>query len=101
MRKSPQDKRRFLRFPIMGMVQLNQRLKGKSKEAYLANISRDGIGLYIHKRVRPGQTYYIRPMSWNDFDDLWVVRAVWNKPEGDCVMAGFKFASMTDKDVKS
>ena len=96
MRKSPQDNRRFLHFPIMGMVQLQQ--KGKSKEAYLANISRDGLGLYTHKRVRMGQTYYIRPMSWNDLDELWVVKAVWCKAVGDCIMARFEFALMTDKE---
>jgi hypothetical protein len=27
------------------------------------NISRSGIGLYTHKWVRLGETYYIRPMS--------------------------------------
>jgi hypothetical protein len=82
----------------MGMVQLQQSPKGKGRESYLANISRDGIGLYTHKRVRPRQTYYIRPMSWNDLDELWVVKAVWCKAEWDCIMAGFKFTSMTDED---
>ena len=82
----------------MGMVQLQQSPKGKGRESYLANISRDGIGLYTHKRVRPRQTYYIRPMSWNDLDELWTVKAVWCKAEGDFIMAGFKFTSMTDEE---
>ena len=98
MRKSSRDKRRFPRFAIMGLVRLQQSSKAKSKEAYLANISRDGIGLYTHKRVRRGETYYIRPISWNDLDELWAVEAVWCKAEGDFIMAGFKFTSMTDQD---
>ena len=97
MRKSPRDKRRFPRFAIMGMVRLQQSPKAKSKEAYLANISCGGIGLYTHKRVRLGETYYIRPMSWNDLDELWTVEAVWCKADGNCIMAGFRFTSMTDQ----
>jgi hypothetical protein len=82
----------------MSMVQIKEFPNGKSKEAYLANISRDGIGLYIHKRVRPGQTYYIRPMSPNYRDELWAVKAIWCKPVRDCFAAGFEFTLMTDKD---
>ena len=96
MLKSSQNNRRILRFPIMSMVQLQQ--NGKSKEAYLTNFSRDGIGLYTYKRVRTGQTYYVRPMSWNDLDEPWVVKAVWCKVVGDCVIARFQFALMTDKE---
>jgi hypothetical protein len=82
----------------MGMVRLQQDPEAKSKEAYLANISRGGIGLYTHKRVRLRETYYIRPMSWNNLDELWTVKAVWCKAEGDLFMAGFKFTSMTDQE---
>jgi hypothetical protein len=82
----------------MGMVQLQQSPKGKSKEAYIANISRGGIRLYTHKRVRPGETYYIRPISWDSPGELWEVKAVWCKAEGDFIVAGFKFISMTDQD---
>jgi hypothetical protein len=81
----------------MGIVRLQPFHKAKSKEAYLANISRDGIGLYTHKRVQLGETYYIRPMSWTNLNELWVVKAVWCKAEGDFIMAGFKFTSMTDQ----
>ena len=93
MRKSSRDRRRFPRFAIMGMVRLQQNPKAKSKEAYLANISGGGIGLYSHKRLRLGETYYIRPMSWNNLDELWTI-----KSEGDFIMAGFKFTSMTDRE---
>ncbi len=96
MRKNSQNNRRVLRFPIIGMVQLQQ--NGKSKEAYLVNISRDGIGLYTYKRVHTGQTYCIRPMSWNELDGPWVVKAVWCKAVGDCVMARFEFTLMTDEE---
>jgi hypothetical protein len=82
----------------MGMVRLQQNVKAKSKEAYLANISRGGIGLYTHKRVRVGETYYIRPMSWANLDELWAVKAAWCKAEGDFIMAGFKFTSITDQE---
>jgi len=99
MRKSSRNKRRFPRFAIMGMVRLQQNPKAKGKEAYLANISRDGIGLYTHKWVRRGETYYIRPMSWSNLDELWTVKAVWCKAEGDFIMAGFKFTSMTDQEL--
>ena len=98
MRKSSRDKRRFPPFAIMGMVRLQQNPKAKGKEAYLANISRRGIGLYTRKWVRLGETYYIRPMSWNNLDELWTVKAVWCKGEGDLIMAGFKFTSMTDEE---
>src|SRR5208337_2432950 len=98
MRKSSRDKRRFPRFAIMGMVRLQQNPKAKGKEAYLASISRGGIGLYTRKWVRLGETYYIRPMSWNNLDELWTVKAVWCKAEGDFIMAGFKFTSMTDQE---
>ena len=81
----------------MGMVRLLQSPEDKGKEAYIANISRDGIGLYTRKQVRPGETYYIRPMSWNNLDELWAAKAVWYKAEGDCIMAGFRFTSMTDQ----
>jgi len=99
MGKSSRDKRRFPRFAIMGMVRLKQNPKAKGKEAYLASISRGGIGLYTHKWVRVGETYYIRPISWNNLDDLWTVKAVWSKVEGDLIMAGFKFTSMTDEEL--
>jgi hypothetical protein len=92
-----QDKRRFPRFTVMVMVRLQQNLKAKSREAYLTNISRGGIGLYTHKRVQVGETYYIRPMSWINLDGLWTVKAIWCKAEGDFIMAGFKFTSMTDQ----
>jgi len=99
MAKSSRDRRRFPRFAIMGMVRLQQNPKAKGKEAYLANISRSGIGLYTHKWVRLGETYYIRPMSWSNLDELWTVKAVWCKAEGDFIMAGFKFTSMTDQEL--
>ena len=83
----------------MGMVRLQQNPKAKGKEAYLASISRGGIGLYTHKWVRAGETYYIRPISWNDLDELWTVKAVWSKVEGEFIMAGFKFTSMTDEEL--
>lgn len=98
MRKSSRDKRRFPRFAIMGMVRLQPNPNAKGKEAYLASISRGGIGLYTRKWVRLGETYYIRPMSWNNLDELWTVKAVWCKAEGDFIMAGFKFTSMTDQE---
>jgi hypothetical protein len=82
----------------MGMVRLQPNPNAKGKEAYLASISRGGIGLYTRKWVRLGETYYIRPMSWNDLDELWTVKAVWCKAEGDFIMAGFKFTSMTDQE---
>ena len=99
MPKSSRDKRRFPRFPIMGMVRLLQDPKAKGKEVYLANISRDGIGLYTHKWVRVGETYYVRPISWNNLNELWTVKAVWCKAEGNFIMAGFKFTSMTDQEL--
>ena len=83
---------------MMGIVRLKQSPKGKGKEAYIANISRGGIGLYNYKRVRPGETYYIRPISWNNPAELWGVKAVWCKAEGDFIMTGFKFTSMTNQD---
>jgi len=97
MRKGLNYKRRFRRFATMGMVRLLQSPEDKGKEAYIANISRDGIGLYTRKQVRPGEIYYIRPMSWNNLDELWAAKAVWCKAEGDCIMAGFRFTSMTDQ----
>ena len=83
----------------MGMVRLQQNPKARGKEAYLANISRGGIGLYTHKWVRLGETYYIRLMSWDNLDELWTVKAAWCKVEGDFIMAGFKFTSMTDQEL--
>ncbi len=80
------------------MIRLQQSPTSKSKEAYIANVSRGGIGLYSHKRVRLGETYYIRPISWNSPAELWKVKAVWCKAEGDFIMAGFKFLSMGDQD---
>jgi hypothetical protein len=78
----------------MGMVRLQQNPKAKSKEAYLANISGGGIGLYSHKRLRLVETYYIRPMSWNNLDELCTIKA-----EGDFIIASFKFTSMTDQSL--
>jgi hypothetical protein len=98
MRRSRQDKRRLPRFTIMGMVRLQEGPWGKSKEAYIANISRGGIGLYSHKPVRPGETYCICPTSWDSPAKLWEVKAVWCKAAGDFFMAGFKFISMTYHD---
>jgi hypothetical protein len=77
----------------MGMVRLQQTPKQRT-EVRVANISRGGIDLY-HKWVRAGEAYYISPISWNKLDELWAVTAVWCKAEGDFIMAGFKFTSMT------
>ena len=98
MRRSRQDKRRLPRFAIMGVVRLQRGPLGKSKEAYIANISRGGIGLYSHKPVRPGETYCICPTSWDSPARLWDVKAVWCRAAGDFFMAGFKFISMTYHD---
>jgi hypothetical protein len=38
-------------------------------------------------------------MSWSNLDELWTVKAVWCKAEGDFIMAGFKFTSMTDQEL--
>jgi hypothetical protein len=36
-------------------------------------------------------------MSWTNLNELWAVKAIWCKAEGDFIMAGFKFTSMTDR----
>lgn len=43
------DQRRHPRITIMGLVTVTLPGESKSREAYLANISRGGIGIYLEQ----------------------------------------------------
>lgn len=48
------SKRRFRRLSIMGIGFLKVAGERKSQEVYIANISKGGTGIYIHKPLKVG-----------------------------------------------
>ena len=93
------DRRRHPRLTIMGLVTVTLPGESRSREAYLANISRGGIGIYLHKEVRPGQKIWIT-LRLKDQEGLETeqkigARVMWSNPIGELYMCGLQFEKMT------
>ncbi|HUK55218.1 MAG TPA: PilZ domain-containing protein [Nitrospiria bacterium] len=91
------NRRQNPRLTIMGMVRV--RLPGDSKavEAYLANISRGGIGIYLHKKTRVGEKLRIAVPSKDkdDQEEEFGAEVAWISRAGELYMVGVRFESMT------
>jgi Tfp pilus assembly protein PilZ len=89
------ERRRHPRLTIMGMITVILPGESRSREAYLANVSRGGIGIYLHKEVRQGQkiTLTLRPKGQEEEQHI-QTQVMWTGPVGDLYMAGLQFEKM-------
>lgn len=83
----------------MGLIRVTLSGESKSQEAYLANISRGGIGIYLHKKVQMGQKLWVT-VRLNDREGQEVEEQIgahvsWSNPIGDLCMAGLQFEKMS------
>ncbi len=93
------ERRRHPRLSIMGLVRVTLSGEPKSREAYLANISWGGIGIYLHKKVQAGQklriTVQLKNREGQEEEDQIGAHVSWSNPIGDLCMAGLQFEEMT------
>jgi c-di-GMP-binding flagellar brake protein YcgR len=92
------DRRRHPRISIMGLLRVILPGDARSREAYLANISRGGVGVYLHKDVKPGQKIaimlYLKDKAGQEKEEKINTRVMWSGPTGDLYMAGLQFEKM-------
>lgn len=92
------DRRRQLRLTLMGIVRILLPGDPKFHEAYLANFSRGGIGIYLHKKVRIGQKLRVavrlnEPANREEEQEIGA-EVTWVSPAGELYMVGLKFERM-------
>jgi Tfp pilus assembly protein PilZ len=89
----------------MGLLRVTLPGEARSREAYLANISRGGVGIYLHKDVKAGQkmtiTLYLKDEIGQEKEVQVGARVMWSSPIGDLCMAGLQFERMTKEKYKS
>jgi hypothetical protein len=102
--KSQRPKRKSERLSIMGLLYLRPEGQKRRREAYVANISKEGIGVYLHKSLRPGLTVAVTLMTSESIpveeQDL-QARVVWCKPIGEIYHAGLRLLDLTEDRYKA
>lgn len=82
----------------MGLMRVILPGESRSKEAFLANISRGGIGVYLHKEVKPGQKVkiivHLEDKTGHEVEEVIDSRVTWSSKVGSLQMAGLQFAKM-------
>ena len=93
------ENRRHLRLSAMGPVEVVAQ-GGAPEMSYLASIGRGGLGLYLHRMVRPGQLLLVSLhliAAPGDPEDLKVAARVrWAREVAPLWMAGLAFEQMSD-----
>ena len=94
------EKRKHLRLTAMGAVNLT--VQGEEpQEAYLASIGRGGLGVYLHREIKPRQLVVITLKLFEEDragEELKIAARVrWASPVGQLYMAGLKFEPMSDQ----
>ncbi len=93
------DRRRHPHISIMGLLRITLSGESRSREAYLANIGRGGIGIYLHKDVKLGRkmmiTLYLKDKAGREKKEQVNARVMWSIPTGDLCMAGLQFERMS------
>jgi c-di-GMP-binding flagellar brake protein YcgR len=94
------ERRKYLRLTAMGQVNLTVQAQ-ETQVAYLASIGRGGIGVYLHREVRPKQLVVITlKLIGNEYtgEELKIAARVrWASPVGQLYMAGLQFEPMSDQ----
>jgi c-di-GMP-binding flagellar brake protein YcgR len=90
------NRRRNLRMTIMGIVKVWPAGDSKSVEGYLANISRGGVGIYLHKKTRIGQKLRIAvPLKGREGQvEEFGAQVAWISKAGKLYMVGVEFDRM-------
>lgn len=93
------ENRRHLRLSAMGPVEVLA--QGCAPQmAYLASIGRGGLGMYLHREVRPGQLLLVNLhllVAQGSSEDLKVgARVRWARQVESLWMAGLAFEEMSD-----
>ena len=94
------ERRKHRRFGAMGPVDLT--VQGEEpQEAYLAGIGRGGLGVYLHREVRPGQLVVLSLRlieKGREGEALKIAARIrWVRPAGWFYMAGMEFEKMSDE----
>lgn len=94
------ERRKHLRLTAMGSVNLT--VQGEEpQEAYLASIGRGGLGIYLHREIKPRQLVVITLKLFEEDragEELKIAARVrWASPVGRLHMAGLKFEPMSDQ----
>jgi c-di-GMP-binding flagellar brake protein YcgR len=87
------NRRQALRMTVMGIVRIALPGDSRTIEAYLANISRGGIGIYLHRKVRVGQKIRITVRlkgEWEREEEIGA-EVTWVSRAGDLYMVGVEF----------
>jgi Tfp pilus assembly protein PilZ len=94
------ERRKNLRLTAMGQVNLTVQAE-ETQVAYLASIGRGGIGVYLHREVRPKQLVVITLKLIEDEragEELKIAARIrWASPVGQLYMAGLQFEPMSDQ----
>jgi len=87
------NRRQTLRMTVMGIVRVSLPGDSRTIEAYLANISRGGVGIYLHRKVRVGQKlrFTVRLKSESDREEEVGAEVTWVSRAGDLYMVGVQF----------
>ncbi len=64
-----QDRRQHERFSITSLADLEVEDSGTHQEAYVMNVSRNGVGLYCHKPMELGQRVTVH-LTFNHHSEL-------------------------------
>ncbi len=94
------ERRKYLRLTAMGAVNLT--VQGEEpQEVYLASIGRGGLGIYLHREIKPRQLVVIMLKLLEEDragEELKIAARVrWASPVGRLYMAGLQFEPMSDQ----
>jgi c-di-GMP-binding flagellar brake protein YcgR len=94
------ERRKYLRLTAMGAVNLT--VQGEEpQEAYLASISRGGLGVYLHREIKAKQlvviTLKLVAKDPAEQELKIAARVRWAGPAGRLYMAGLQFEPMSDQ----
>ncbi|MBI3609267.1 MAG: PilZ domain-containing protein [Nitrospirae bacterium] len=94
------ERRKHLRLTAMGPVALTVQGE-KPQGVYLASIGRGGLGIYLHREIKPNQlvviTLKLLKEGGRGGELKMAARVRWASPVGELYMAGLQFEKMSDQ----
>ena len=92
------SRRKNRRLTIMGMGSLKVEGDRKAQEVYIANISKGGVGIYIHKPLKVGKDVHIsftqRDIEGESSVEEQPATIAWCSRCGSVYAAGLRFAGI-------
>lgn len=98
------ERRKHKRLTVMGLIHAILPGESRTREVYLSNISRGGIGIYLHREVKTGQKIALvltfQNERYGEREEKITLRVCWSSRIGRLYMAGLKFSRLTDERYK-